>query len=194
MNSTIDFYNKNAKTYSEGTVGVDFSLTRNFFLKYLPPHAKILDFGCGSGRDAKFFLDMEFDVDAIDGSEEMCQVARTYTGIAVKQVLFQDFAAVNEYDGIWACASILHLTWDDLISVFHKLASALKNNGVIYTSFKYGIFSGERNGRYFTDLTEERLEKLLSDVAELRCIEQWISTDVRLNRGDEKWLNMILSR
>ena len=194
MTTTIDYYDKNATEYSESTIGVDFSATQERFLRYIPSHAKILDFGCGSGRDAKYFLDKGYDVDAIDGSKEFCRLASIYTGITVKQMLFQELASVNEYDGIWACASILHLQKDDLILVLHKMATALKNTGVIYASFKYGTFFGERQGRYFTDFNEERLTEILALVPELQCREFWISSDVRPDRSDEKWLNVILSR
>ena len=194
MTSTIEYYNKNALEYSRSTVCVDFSATQERFLRYMPPHAKILDFGCGSGRDTKYFLDKGLNVEAIDGSREFCRLASAYTGISVKQLYFQELASVNEYDGIWACASILHLQWDDLISVLHKMAVALKNTGVIYTSFKYGDFSGERQGRFFIDFTENRLNEMLTLVPELQCREYWISTDVRPNRKDEKWMNIILSR
>ena len=194
MTTTIDYYDKNATEYSESTIGVDFSATQERFLRYIPLHAKILDFGCGSGRDAKYFLDKGYDVDAIDGSKEFCRLASVYTGITVKQMIFQELASVNEYDGIWACASILHLQKDDLILVLHKMATALKNTGVIYASFKYGTFFGERQGRYFTDFNEERLTEILALVPELQCREFWISSDVRPDRSDEKWLNVILSR
>jgi len=194
MTTTIDYYDKNATEYSESTIGVDFSATQERFLRYIPSHAKILDFGCGSGRDAKYFLDKGYDVDAIDGSKEFCRLASVYTGITVKQMLFQELASVNEYDGIWACASILHLQKDDLILVLHKMATALKNTGVIYASFKYGTFFGERQGRYFTDFNEERLTEILALVPVLQYREFWISSDVRPDRSDEKWLNVILSR
>lgn len=194
MTSTIEYYNKNALEYSRSTVCVDFSATQERFLRYMPPHAKILDFGCGSGRDTKYFLDKGHNVEAIDGSKEFCRLASAYTGILVKQMCFQELASVNEYDGIWACASILHLQWEDLISVLHKMAAALKNTGVIYTSFKYGTFFGERQNRYFTDFTENRLTEMLVLVPELQCREFWISSDVRPNRSEEKWMNIILSR
>lgn len=194
MTSTIEYYNKNALGYSRSTVCVDFSATQERFLRYMPSHAKILDFGCGSGRDTKYFLDKGHNVEAIDGSKEFCRLASAYTGILVKQMCFQELASVNEYDGIWACASILHLQWEDLISVLHKMAAALKNTGVIYTSFKYGTFFGERQNRYFTDFTEDRLTEMLVLVPELQCREFWISSDVRPNRSEEKWMNIILSR
>lgn len=194
MTPTIEYYNKNAADYSADTVGVDFSATQEKFLEYLPSNAKILDFGCGSGRDTKYFFGKGLAVDAIDGSEELCRLASAYTGISVKHMRFEQLDAVSVYDGIWACASILHLPWNDLATVLHKMAAALKAGGVIYTSFKYGDFSGERNGRFFTNLTENRLADLLASVPELQCGESWISADVRTNREGEKWMNVILSR
>ena len=194
MTTSVDYYNKNAKEYSSSTIGVDFSATQDRFLNYLPPHAKILDFGCGAGRDAKAFLMKGYDVDAVDGSEELCKIASAYTGLAVRQMFFQQLDAVAKYDGIWACASILHLPYDELVSVMKKMSVALKPAGIIYTSFKYGTFSGERNARYFSDFTEQTFADCLLNIPELKCDEYWISMDVRPNRSEEKWMNIILSR
>lgn len=104
-NETLEYYNANAKSFVFETVHVDFKETQDKFLHYILPKGKILDFGCGSGRDAKYFHDKGFAVDAIDGSEELCRLAARYTGIHVKQMLFSELAAVEQYDGIWACAS-----------------------------------------------------------------------------------------
>ncbi len=194
MTTSVDYYNKNAKEYSSSTIGVDFSATQDRFLNYLPLHAKILDFGCGAGRDAKAFLMKGYDVDAVDGSEELCKIASAYTGLAVRQMFFQQLDAVAKYDGIWACASILHLPNDELVLVMKKMSVALKPAGIIYTSFKYGTFSGERNARYFSDFTEQTFAEFLLNIPELKCDEYWISMDVRPNRSEEKWMNVILSR
>lgn len=194
MTTSVDYYNKNAKEYSSSTIGVDFSATQERFLDYLPQHAKILDFGCGAGRDTKAFLEKGFDVDAVDGSEELCKIASLYTGIAVRQMFFQQLDAVAKYDGIWACASILHLPNDELVPVMKKMSVALKPTGIIYTSFKYGTFSGERNDRFFSDFTEQTFTGFLLNIPELKCDEYWISKDVRPNRSEEKWMNIILSR
>ena len=173
---------------------MDFRETQERFLKHIPPQGRILDFGCGSGRDAKYFYDRGFDVDAVDGSEELCKLASEYTGLHVKQMLFSDLDVVEKYDGIWACASILHLPSLDLRNVLLKMIKAIKNGGVIYASFKYGEFEGMRNGRYFTDLTETSLKKYIADIENIKMVDLWITGDVRTDRGDEKWLNLILQK
>ncbi|HJA93136.1 MAG TPA: class I SAM-dependent methyltransferase [Candidatus Eisenbergiella merdipullorum] len=194
VQKTLEYYNRNAREFAEGTSGVDFSGIQNRFLSHLPEGALILDFGCGSGRDTRYFLGKGFRVEAADGSEELCRLASVYTGIPVKQMLFQELEETEKYDGIWACASILHLRREELPEVFRKMYRALKPGGILYVSFKYGDFEGERNGRYFTDMTEETAEELLESVPELKIKERWVTGDVRAGRGAEKWLNMILRR
>lgn len=194
MVNTIDYYNRNVQSFIDGTVSVDFTQIQNIFLELLPKDARILDFGCGSGRDTKFFLDCGYQVDAIDGSMELCRAASEYTGIHVKQILFQELTEVEKYEGIWACASILHVKKVELPDIVRKMSLATKENGIIYVSFKYGDYEGERNGRYFTDMTEISMKELLDDFPELEVEKQWITGDVRAGRGDERWLNMILRK
>lgn len=194
MQHTIDYYNQNVKTFIDGTVAVDFTEIQKMFLELLPVNAYILDFGCGSGRDTKCFLAHGFQVDAIDGSAEICEFASEYTGIKVENRLFQELKEVEKYDGIWACASILHSKKAELPEILHKMCVATKSNGIIYISFKYGDFEGERNGRYFTDLTEEAVKELIKTVPELKIEKLWITNDVRDGRGAERWLNVILRK
>lgn len=194
MINTLDYYNKNAELFVQGTISVNFAATQDKFIKKLEPGVRILDFGCGSGRDTKYFLDRGFSVEATDGSEELCKLASEYTGITVKQMLFQELEAKEKYAGIWACSSILHLPKDELKVVLAKMADALTGQGVIYTSFKYSEFEGERNGRYFTDFTLETFTEFISDITSLKIEEYWITGDVRPGRGEEKWLNLILRK
>ena len=193
-NSTLEYYDQNAEQFFKTTADVDFTETQDRFLRYLEPGSRILDLGCGSGRDTRYFLEKGYQVDATDGSAEICRLASEYTGIQVKQMLFSELDAVSEYDGIWACASILHLPEEELRDVMHRIGTALKEDGVFYTSFKYGDFAGERNGRYFRDFTEESFREFLTDFHEFRMTDQWITSDVRPNRGEERWLNVLLRR
>ena len=194
MDNTIEYYNKNAEQFVQGTLSVDFTATQERFLLKLAGGARILDFGCGSGRDAKYFLDKGYQVEATDGSAELCKLASEYTGICVKQMFFEELDECEKYDGIWACSSILHLDKRALKDVLKKMLAALKANGVVYTSFKYGDFEGERNGRYFVDFTQETFGEFIREVPELQIEEYWITGDVRPGRGEEKWLNLILRK
>lgn len=194
MDKTIEYYNQNADMFAQGTRLVDFTVVQERFAKMLPAGSRILDFGCGSGRDTKYFLEKGYRVEATDGSSELCKLASDFTGIEVKEMLFQDLDARGKYEGIWACSSILHLSKRELLSVIRKMCDALKDNGVIYTSFKYGDFEGERNGRYFTDFTEDTFDKFIKVIQELTIEEEWITSDVRPGRGEEKWLNLILRK
>lgn len=193
-NKTIQYYEKNAEQFINSTLNVNFTKTQDLFLSKLSNNAFILDFGCGSGRDTKYFLEHGFSVDAIDGSQEMCKYASKITGIPIKHMKFNELKAIDKYDAIWACSSILHLPYHELITVLKKMLKALKNNGYIYTSFKYGFFEGFRNDRYFTDFNEEKLAKLQQELPLFIVNEIWISTDVRPGREDEKWMNLILKK
>ena len=191
---TLDYYNQNAEAFVANTVSVDFKQTQDKFINRLETGNYILDFGCGSGRDTKYFLEAGLRVDAIDGSKELCKIASEYTGIEVKRMLFQELDIDSKYDGIWACSSILHLPKNDLKLVLRKINTALKKKGIVYTSFKYGEFEGERNGRYFTDFTIETFKEFIQDIEDLKLDEYWITGDVRPGRGEEKWLNIILQK
>ena len=194
MDPTIDYYNLNAENFIENTQNVDMHLAQDKFLHLLNEGAAILDFGCGSGRDTKYFLDKGCQVTATDGSAELCRRASSFTGIEVQEMLFQELDEIETYDGIWACSSILHLPKLELLPVICKMCMALRDGGVIYTSFKYSDFEGVRNGRYFTDFTEDSFKKFIAEIPELTIEDHWITDDVRPGRGGERWLNLILRK
>ena len=194
MGRTIDYYNNNSDIFNADTADVCFDEVQTRFLSHLPQNALILDFGCGSGRDSKYFLEKGFRVEATDGSAEMCKIATRNTGLEVKLMLFAELSEAEKYDGIWACASILHLTEEELEDVWLKMIKATNKGGYIYTSFKYGDFRGYRGERYYTDYTEETFHKFIRKYSNLEIIDEWQSSDVRPGRGEERWLNLILRR
>ena len=191
---TLEYYAANAEAFASSTVDVAFSSVQKCFEGLLQPGARVLDFGCGSGRDAKHFLEAGFAVDAVDGSPELCRIASELTGLPVRCMRFEELSAQSIYDCIWACSSILHVPSRQLLALLAKMAAALKPGGVVYTSFKLGEFEGVRNGRYFSDFTPESFARLLDKVPALREEEHWISGDARPGREDEKWLNLILRK
>ena len=194
MSDTLQYYDRNAEVFADGTMDVDFSEIQNTFLSYLSKGAKILDFGCGAGRDAKSFYDKGYQVDAVDGSENLCEIARELTGLPVHRMLFSELDCYDVYDGIWACASILHVPIKELPGVFRRMIAALHEDGIIYTSFKYGNGETQRGERLFSDFTETTMTDFLKQFPELQTKKMWITSDVRPGRGEEKWLNIILQK
>ena len=194
IDSTLEFYNENAKEFSADTLNVDFSKIQDKFLSYLSPGDLILDFGCGSGRDTLYFLSKGMNVEAIDGSEVLCEIASKNIGIPVKHMLFQELSEKEKYDGIWACASILHLPKNELKAVLGKMILSLRPEGYIYTSFKYGETEGYRGKRYFSSFTENSFKEFITDFSTVIVIDQKVTCDVRPGRENEKWLNLIMKK
>lgn len=187
---TIDYYNKHAEEFKASTFEVDMESLYQPFLVFLPESAKILDVGCGTGRDTLAFKNKGYHVDAIDYSEELVKKATEITGIQVRYQNFYDLSEVAVYDGIWACASLLHCQRHRLAEVLQRLLRALKPGGVIYMSFKYGDSDREDDGREFTDLNEQQAQELLAQFDQVSLVQQWITVDKRSDR-EEEWLNLL---
>ena len=193
MNDTKQYYQDNAQAFFDSTVNADMTAHYEHFLKYVPEHGRILDFGCGSGRDTKAFLQRGYLVDAVDGSSEMCRLAIELCNIQVRCMDFTDLNDVNKYDAIWACASLLHVAKTQLPAVLIKMRDALVNGGVMYISFKHGDYEGERNGRFFLDLTPETFSNLISSIPGLVVVEDWFTEDVR-PENSTRWYNVIVQK
>ncbi len=187
----MNYYDLNAREFFDGTVNADMSPHYREFLSQIPENSHILDAGCGSGRDTLMFKSLGYEVTSIDGSMEMCKLASEYAGQDVIHLQFQEISFTQLFDGIWASASLLHVPSNELGIVLTKLKNSLKENGVLYASFKYGDFEGERNGRYFNDLTETTASEAFSD---FEVIKTWITCDARKDRLDEKWVNILVKK
>lgn len=190
---TLEYYQHHADDFFSSTVNVDMGSLYTPFLEHVPKGGWILDAGCGSGRDSKAFLQQGYQVEAFDATAEMAKLASQHTGLSVKHMTFSDVDAVNRYDGIWCCASLLHVSATELPDTMAKLARALKSGGIWYISFKYGDGERVKDGRHFTDLNEQGLGALLAGLAGIRLAGHWITEDKRPDRS-EMWLNALLHK
>ena len=190
---TLEYYQRHAQDFFSSTVNVDMESRYQTFLQRITEGGCILDAGCGSGRDSKAFLEKGYRVEAFDASSEMVNLASQHAGLHVRRMTFNDIADIEHYDGIWCCASLLHVSAEELPSVMSKLAHALKKGGTWYVSFKYGETERVKDGRHFTDLTEQRLEKLIAPLTNITLLSSWTTRDKRPDR-DEMWLNALLQK
>jgi len=190
---TDRYYRDQAAAYAEATLSVDMSEIYDRFLGHLPKPAKILDAGSGSGRDTLAFKNLGYDVDAFDASPALCALSWELTGVPARVRRFQDFESEPLYDGIWACASLLHMQADELPDALRRLVHALKPRGALYISFKHG--PGERHsedGRFYLDMDEARLRAVLSCVSDVKLSEIWVSQGEGSRRGRDAWINAIV--
>lgn len=188
-----DYYQQNAQRFFDETVDVDMSAVYQPFLALLKPGARILDAGCGSGRDTKAFSELDYAVDAFDASAELAERAERLIGRPVEVMRFQELTAVEQYDGIWCCASLLHVPEKELPEVMARLANALKPGGVWYVSFKYGTGEREKDGRRFTDMNEDSIKRLIMSVKFINIEKEWCSKSYKKNTA-ELWMNIIIKK
>ena len=190
MNQTISYYDENAREFCKNTIDADMSFCRDQFLKHLKPGATILDAGCGSGRDSVAFKQLGYRITAMDASAEMCKEAENVLRQKVLCKTFEELDDENVYDGIWACASLLHVSKERIAEVLHRLKRALKDGGVLYASFKYGDEEKIVNGRFFSYYDEQSLRMLMNGNG-FEVLELFVTQDVREDRCEEKWVNVV---
>lgn len=191
---TIRYYDSNAERFISSTVDADMGPLLSEFLKLVPDGGRVIDWGCGSGRDTLAMMRAGYDVVPVDLSSAMADATEALTGLTVRQEAFTELEDADAFNGIWASASLLHAPSDELPLIFTNAARALKAGGVLYASFKLGNFEGERNGRWFNDMDEAALREVVANVAGLDIERIWVSADVRPKRCDELWLNAILRK
>lgn len=185
---TLTYYQEHGEEFIERTQKIDFGFLQKRFLNYVPTSARILDFGCGSGRDALFFASQGYDVSALDATPFFVERLQAM-GIKARCLLFEEFADEEAWEGIWACASLLHLSYPELDSILVALYKALVPQGILYCSFKKGDFEGIRQGRYFLDVTLSGLIPHLQAVG-FEILEAFESEDAR-KEVQRPWINVI---
>ena len=193
--NTLDYYNKNSEEYFNSTLNVDMTNTYKEFLKLVPKGGKILDLGCGSGRDSMNFIKLGYEVTAVDGSKELAKRASVLLGKEVIVSTFEELELKEKFHGIWACASLLHIKREDLKTVLNNLYNNLDDNGVFYMSFKYGEkeYVDDKN-RYFNCFTDESIISFINENTKYNILGLYITED-KLGRVNEvKWVNLICNK
>ncbi|WP_224973710.1 class I SAM-dependent methyltransferase [Acinetobacter oleivorans] len=196
MSTTLDYYELNAEVFAERTQSIDMEDVYARFLRYLPKHAKILDFGCGAGRDLLNFKNKGFEVEGTDFSQKMVHIAQQHSGAVIRCESFNELDEFDKYEGIWACASLLHAERHELPHILTRIFKALKHYGVCYLSFKYGTQDRDEGGRHFIDMDEQQIHELLKSLNptnRVLLLQQWISTDKGPERTGE-WINIVIQK
>lgn len=191
---TINYYDRNAEEFFRETVAIDMSTIYEPFLKQIPAGGKVLDVGCGSGRDSLYFLQKGFDVAAFDASAEMVCKATELSKLNVLQMSFEEMDWTEDFDGIWACASLLHLSKNELGNIFEKLLNALKAGGILYASFKQGTGEAVENGRLFSYYAVDELRNILKRVGSNEIEKCWKNNDARRVKQKQTWINLLIRK
>lgn len=191
---SVTFYDEHAQDFYNRTIDADLTHLYEPFLALIPAGAHVLDAGCGSGRDSLYFKQHGYRVTAMDASQELGNLASQLLDQPVLHHRFQDIAFVEEFDAIWACASLLHVSRAEIDDVFQRLTIALKPGGILFASFKYGDREELRDGRLFNHYDESSSVALIARHPELRLLKQWTSKDARPVRREEQWLDLLLRR
>lgn len=195
MENTIDYYNENAEIYYEKTISADLKDIYKDFLRSVPKGGKILDLGCGSGRDSLYFKNKGYIVTLVDGSYKLAKKAKKLLNQEVLVMNFENLLLNETFDGIWCCASLLHVKKAEFKGMLEKIISYLTKQGIIYMSFKYGEFEYiDENNRYFNCYTEESIKKVLENIKALKIEKVYTTVDVIGNRNNLTWLNILCSK
>lgn len=192
QNSTLAAYAGMAAAYTQRTQAIDMSVERSFFLRQLPPgRCDILDAGCGSGRDITEFLALGHSVQAFDGCAELAAHARSASGVDVKVARFDELVFQSQFDGIWACASLLHLEEADLVDALTRLRRALRPRGVLCAVMKRGEgTSFGSDGRFYRYTSPSDFQHQLAAAGFGTC--EWFSADSYIGEPTT-WLTFVAS-
>jgi SAM-dependent methyltransferase len=191
---SIDFYDANAEDFFRRSLAIPLIPEHGRFAAMLPPGGRVLDAGCGSGRDARAFREAGFEVTATEAAPRLAALAQRHTGLDVQVLRFDEMDWREAFDGIWTCASLLHVPRVEMPEVLRRLGGALVPGGAWFMSFKYGVHEREAHGRRFTDLDEAGATTVLSEVPELELLSMDVVGDGRPDRPDDRWLSLFCRR
>ncbi|MDP8234207.1 MAG: class I SAM-dependent methyltransferase [Candidatus Saelkia tenebricola] len=194
IEKTLKYYNKHACNFYTNTINIDMRQIYIPFITLMHKGGKILDAGCGSGRDSLFFEKQGFKVTAFDASEKLSSLASKLLQKPVHCLSFEQISFKEKFDGIWACSSLIHISKSKMNSIISKLEQVLKKNGIFYMSFKHGNKERFARGRFFNDYNEISFLELMEGFSSFDVVKIWKSVDLRQCKKNQFWLNVIVKK
>lgn len=191
MTDSTTYYDEHADRFIASADSADMGPLHEDFLSHVGFPARLLDAGCGSGRDSLAFSKLGYEVEAFDASKAMVEAASRLTGLPVRQLRFQQMDYQERFDGIWACASLIHVPRDEMDHVFKLLAQALKPAGILYCSFKSRSADYMDGGRAFTCHTLASLQDFIRKTGRFEIVRIYPTYDKRPDRAHETWVNAV---
>lgn len=191
---TLAFYDKNATCYALQTERANLRPLYDRFLSLLPSGGRILDIGCGGGRDLRAFKASGFECIGVDPSARLAQIASEYSACEVIVARAQDLCFEEEFDGAWACASLLHICRSDLPLTLSRIYKALRPGGVLFLSMQAGCGNSDAaDGRFYERYSIAELASVVLS-ASLEIIDQWTTPDALPGRKSISWINLLARR
>jgi SAM-dependent methyltransferase len=194
IESTVNFYETHAREYFDRTVSADLSVLYKIFLKHVRPGGRVLDAGCGSGRDLKILQARGFDAVGIDASNALVKLASQFSGATCLPMRLENVSFSQHFDAVWACASLLHLPKRRIPSVLRRFHKSLVDDGVLFASVQAG--QGEKiapDGRFFAYYAPNEFAGLV-EKSGFSVDDVWISKDSLPGRGAIRWINIVAHR
>jgi SAM-dependent methyltransferase len=170
----------------------DLPLVYAKFEQSLPSQSIIIDVGSGTGRDSLYFTRKGYKVISFDASESLVEFSKLFLE-DVRLETFESFNIDTLVDGIWACASLLHVERNDILRIMQKYVNFLKPHGVFYMSFKACDYDYIKDGRQFTCFTLNSMNEMINHLHDVKVVEIFETQDARQDRS-ESWINVILQR
>ena len=202
MNPTLSYYEENASNLSKRYESANVATIHQTLLKTFSPHSKLLEIGCGSGRDASFMLEEGYNITAIDGSQKMIYEAKAIHP-ALEPHLFTmqlphdlDFEP-HSFDGLYSVATLMHLSQEEIMLTIQKIYRLLKEKGKFLFSVSIERDDTDQNSRdphqrLFTSLSEEEWLMLCTKQG-FSPLHTEVTTD-GLGRSAVVWLTCVVEK
>jgi SAM-dependent methyltransferase len=189
----ISLYDQDAELYFRETAYIDMTDEYQKFRKQIPLAGTILDAGCGVGRDTRYFIKKGYRVISLDASMKMVNLCRQYPFSYCLHVSFNMIEYIEEFDGIWACASLIHLSPEDFKASLSRLANATKQGGILYFSLKNGTGITNNGGKITYHYTNNDIKQIMIEKLMFELVEIW-ENEGKKKTDSATWTNYIFKK